>query len=307
MIFRIFSNLKSFRDLELKAGLNILLADKNETSTDKQTRNGAGKTSLIQLVHFVLGSDADKENIFRSELLEPWEFGLDLELAGKRLKVVRCGRKPSKILFPSGCASSWSIQPKPEKEMEIQSLSNNEWRTVLGKLMFGLEEDQGATVCRFKLSYRSLFSYFVRRQDSGGFVSHLMHATKQQSWDQHVSLSYLLGIDWSISRRFQELREQEKTIRQIKKSLKQGTIPGASESVATLRTKVTLTESKARRLKQQLDEFNVVEEYEAIEREASDLTREMNRLGNENTADREFLDQLRGDLESEKSPREKQT
>ena len=58
MIHHIFSTLPSFKNLgDLKPGLNVLLAQKTEGATTKQTRNRAGKTSFVELVHFLLGAD----------------------------------------------------------------------------------------------------------------------------------------------------------------------------------------------------------------------------------------------------------
>ena len=59
MIHHIFSTLPSFKNLgDLKPGLNVLLAQKTEGATTKQTRNRAGKTSFVELVHVLLGADA---------------------------------------------------------------------------------------------------------------------------------------------------------------------------------------------------------------------------------------------------------
>lgn len=72
MIHHIFSTLPSFKNLgDLKPGLNVLLAQKTEGATSKQTRNRAGKTSFVELVHFLLGADAGPDSIFRTpELAE---------------------------------------------------------------------------------------------------------------------------------------------------------------------------------------------------------------------------------------------
>lgn len=55
MILAIESTLATFKPLTFHQGLNILLSDKSAVSTDKQTRNSAGKTSFIEIVHFLLG------------------------------------------------------------------------------------------------------------------------------------------------------------------------------------------------------------------------------------------------------------
>ena len=302
MIYRVFSNLASFQELELKPGFNLLLAEKSSGATDRDTRNGAGKTSLIELIHFVLGGNARKDNIFRSEKLAPFYFGLDLDLRGGKVSVKRSGLDSGKFFVKSGSSPEWPIQPKREKNTGATLYSLTHWRALLGEFCFGLRVSETERRGGFAPTFRSLFCYFARRQDSAAFVSHISQSSKQQPWDQQVAISYLFGIDWSISQDFQKLRELEKTIRQLKQSAKKGTLPGFEGSAAVLRTQLTIEGAKARNLKEQLDEFNVVPEYQSIERQASALTLDMNRLGNENTADRQLLKQLENSLQHEQPP-----
>ncbi len=83
MIRRFGSDLASFKTLTFKPGLNILLADKSEGANDRQSRNGAGKTSFVELVHFLFGADARKESIFRSDALMEWTFDVAVDVAGE--------------------------------------------------------------------------------------------------------------------------------------------------------------------------------------------------------------------------------
>ena len=46
MIHGVSSDLASFKALTFHPGLNVLLADKSAGANDRQSRNGAGKTSL---------------------------------------------------------------------------------------------------------------------------------------------------------------------------------------------------------------------------------------------------------------------
>ncbi|MDE2000314.1 MAG: DUF2326 domain-containing protein, partial [Burkholderiales bacterium] len=92
MIHHIFSTLPSFKSLEdLKPGLNVLLAQKTEGASSKQTRNRAGKTSFVELVHFLLGADAGPESIFRTQELVEHSFGMDFDLKSERTVVERSG------------------------------------------------------------------------------------------------------------------------------------------------------------------------------------------------------------------------
>ena len=89
MIRRFGSDLASFKALTFKPGLNILLADKSEGANDRQSRNGAGKTSFVELVHFLFGADVRKESIFRSEVLTEWTFDVAVDVAGEAISAAR--------------------------------------------------------------------------------------------------------------------------------------------------------------------------------------------------------------------------
>src|SRR6185436_1727119 len=80
MIRRIFSDLPTFKNLAFEPGLNILLADIDERSTDRQTRNRAGKSSLVEVIHFLLGANAGTDSIFRVPELSSYSFGMEFEL-----------------------------------------------------------------------------------------------------------------------------------------------------------------------------------------------------------------------------------
>lgn len=302
MIHQIYSDLESFRELRLRPSLNVLVADKSEASTDMQTRNGAGKSSLVELIHFLLGEKADPNSIFRSDQLESWWFGLDFDLAGSTVLVKRSGATHSKLVTRNIDISGQPRQSVLDTEHVEQRISNRAWNSMLGDRVFGLSEDKSKDRGKFSPTFRSLFPYFARRQYSGGFDSHMWHSSEQRPWNQQVAISFVLGLDWSLPQRLEVLRNQERTVRTLKQSAHRGALPGFNGTAASLRTQVALAESKTRRLKQQLDSFNVVPEYESIEREASTLTSAMNRNGNENTADLQLLEQLENSLDNERVP-----
>ena len=161
MIHRIYSDLEGFRNLQLVPGLNVLLADKSEEATDKQTRNGAGKTSLIELIHFILGGNVKPDSIFRSKELATWRFGMDFDLAGDRVAIERLGAASGNVVVKTGDVSNWSIQPTLDKNSGEMIVSNSKWKSVLGELVFGLPVDEaderGKFARRFVLCFRISF------------------------------------------------------------------------------------------------------------------------------------------------------
>src|SRR4030042_2267529 len=89
MIHRIFSSLPTFKNLEFQPGLNVLLAEKSEGASDRQTRNRAGKSSMIEIVHFLTGANVDKKSLFTAKELDEIIFGMKFDLAGKTVTVDR--------------------------------------------------------------------------------------------------------------------------------------------------------------------------------------------------------------------------
>lgn len=300
MIHGIASDLDSFKSLTLWPGLNIILAEKTAEATDRQTRNGAGKSSLIELIHFIYGSNADAKSIFRSEALTPYTFEVQADIGGHVVTVSRSGAKPSRIGI-QGETEHWPIKPDLEKKSGDFILTQANCKLVLGALLFDLPTNDGA-LGRFGPTYRSLFSYFARRQGSGAFAQPTQQSGKQQNWDQQVAISYLLGLDANISQEFQETRDQEKAMKELRKAAKQGNLGDFYGSSAQFRTRLTVAHGKADRLRSQIATFNVVPEYAALEQEASEITRAISTMNNDNLIDRDLILQLSSALESEAPP-----
>jgi len=289
MIHRIYCSLASFKSLDLKPGLNVVIARKEAGASDKQTRNRAGKSSLIEIVHFLTGSDAGKDSIFRSDALVNASFGIEFDLGGKRLRVDRSGHQKSKIHVEGANLLNGEC-----------NLSNSEWLELLGESMFGLKQVQNPD--GRVPTFRSLFSYFVRRQLSGAFTTPEKHANMQQVCDYQVSLLYLLGLDWRIPSDWQKVRDREKTLNELKKAAKDGAFGSIVGKSSDLRTQLTVAETKLTSLKSQVAAFRVLPQYAELEVEADQLTRAINDLSNGNVIDIATISDLERAMQTEAPP-----
>jgi uncharacterized protein YydD (DUF2326 family) len=285
MIHRIYSDMPTFKNLEFRQGLNILLADKSPGATEKQTRNGAGKSSLTELIHFLLGANSDP--IF-TKALKQYSFSMEFDLGQVSRHVKRSGKAPDTVTVQGTHTQDWPIKSNIQSLFSSEdlpvSLSNDQWKLVLGKLMFGLPERTQAI--KFTPTFRSLFSYFVRRKSAGGLLSPTKQSTYQQLWDQQISISYLLGLDWTIPQQWQHVREREKSLRELRKAVKEGVFDSFIGSTAELRTSLMLAENRFFELKEHVTTYQVLPEYRNLEKEANELTRELGILADENNTDR---------------------
>ena len=289
MISHIFCTLGSFKRLEFKPGLNVLIAQKESGASDKQTRNRAGKTSLIEIVNFLTGSDVRKDSIFRSEALVDASFGMKFDLGGEKLLVERSGQQKSKT-YAEGASFP----------QESARLSNSEWVQLLGEKMFRLHEvpeKDGRTP-----KFRSLLAYFVRRQLSGAFTTPEKQATMQQTGDYQIALLFLFGLDWKIASDWQKVRDREKALSEIKKAAGVGAFGRIVGKASDLRTLVTVGEARLQELKSGVTAFRVLPEYREMEVEVDQLTRAINDLSNANVIDSAAIRDLERALRSRAWP-----
>lgn len=279
MIHTLYSDLPSFKTLKLHPGLNVLLAQKSDGATQKQTRNRAGKTSVVELIHFLLGAESAKGSLFQVDALREHRFDMACDIGGQTVRVERSGATKGKI------------------HVGQQTISNPEWTRRLGKAWFSLENlPEGAP------SFRSLFAYFARRQLSHAFNTPEKQAEKQQLGDQQTALMYLLGLDWPIAADWQLVRERDKVRQVLRRTASAGALGGVIGTAANLRTQLVLAERKLKTLQDNLATFKVHEEYRVLEQEASQLTRELNALANQNTLDLAAIQDIEAALKTETPP-----
>jgi len=288
MIYRIISSLSSFKEITFRPGLNVLIAQKEAGASDKQTRNRAGKTSLIETVHFLTGSDAGTESIFRTQALMGNTFGFELDLGSEKTLVSRSGSQKSKIHVTNVTSAKKHVVP------------NSEWIEMLGDTMFGLR-NLSVTEGRAP-SFRSLFAYFVRRQLSNAFTTPEKQAAMQQAGDYQVALMFLLGLDWKIASDWQKVRDREKTLAELKKAAEAGAFGSFIGKSADLRTEVTVAEARLNELKSQVATFKVLPQYRELEIEVDQITRGINKISNANVIDKASVRDLERAMQSEAPP-----
>jgi uncharacterized protein YydD (DUF2326 family) len=292
MIISVQANKQSFRTVEFQPGFNIVLADRTKESTRKDSRNGLGKTTLIEIVHFCLGSSADR---LRVPQLRDWAFTMTLTLGGRKIRVTRSVAE-HRMVFLQGDTSGWPIEP--EAVSGKPALGVDDWTKVLGALTFDLPINKPGN---YRPSFRSMISYFVRRT-SDAFSTPFEHYRKQHDWDRQVNVAYLLGLSWEDARDLKLLAEREKTLNQLKKASKEGLVEGFAGTIGELEADRIRLEKSLSEQRAALSEFRVLPEYRTIESEADALTHRLHELGDKSRSDRRVLEMYRQSLREEASP-----
>lgn len=290
MIRAVRCDQKSFKGVSFEKGFNVVLAQRTEESTEKDSRNGTGKTSLIEIIHFCLGSTISPKNTLQAQELEDWTFILDITLRGKEYTVYRNTLNRSYIKI-EGDFSDWPIKPLYNDEEDSYIMKVRDWIQLLGYLMFDLSAQMNQRYnppLKYSPTFRSLISHFVRRGVEA-FQSPFKHFSQQQEWDIQVNNTYLLGLNWEYAAEFQILKDRRKTLKNLKEAAEQGLLTGFIGSLGELEAERVRLEEKINESRRELETFKVHPQYYDIEEEVNRLTEEIHEITNRYTLNRQIL------------------
>jgi uncharacterized protein YydD (DUF2326 family) len=282
MIYEITSSLPNFKTLTLQPGLNILLADKTKQSTKTDTRNGSGKSSLVEVIHYLLGGNADTKSMFRLPPLAHHWFAMTFDLAGRPVTVRRTGATSSKVTVRN---EPTEAEPSPDDE---QTITNAAWKRRLAHETFRIDSEGDGSP-----SYRSAVSYFARRQSAGGFQTPTKHFSMQSLGDLQVNLSLLLGIDTQLPREWQKVRDRESHLKALRAAAVGGALGQVVGQAGELASELAGAEDELAAIVESVENFTVIPVYRVVEEEVTVAGRRVRQLNNQIVSNREYLDQLR--------------
>ena len=272
-------------------GLNIVVADRRPESTQKETRNRRGKSSLVAMFDFLLGAEEFLPGV---EQLAEHSFGMTFEVGSEVLSMSRSPGITGRVFIDNEHPPT-SLSYDNDESSGRRTVTLNNWKAFLGHVFFGLPMSRDSPDWKKNApSYRNLISYFLRREP-GGFKSPDTHTDQQQDVQKQLATSFFLDFDWRISQGFEGVREKERTVRQLKLEQKE-------LDAAEIRTDLAILERQHKDQAKLVAEFRVVPQFRDLEKEASKLARKIRDLSDENTSDRELVEELSRALTSEAPP-----
>lgn len=296
MIKTISANQDTFKTVHFSNGFNVVMADRTKESTKKDSRNGLGKSTLIEIIHFCLGANVKKNNGLCVNELSGWEFSLELLLHGKRLEIKRAVDTPKTITLDGECSSLASFVhiENGQAKCKVDGLLLG-----LGYMLFGLSID--GEEYKYKPTFRSLISYFIRKGKDAYSIP-FEHHRKQKEWDKQINNAFLLGLNWENAAEFQLLKDRKKGLDDFKKAANAGILDEFIGSLGDLEANKIRLKKQSEQEESDLRSFKVHPEYENIQIEANRLTAEIHEALNQNTVDKGLLELYERSLENEKPP-----
>ena len=237
-----------FHTLTFHDGMNLLLADKTAESTTGDSRNGAGKSSFVKILRYLLGGNLDKS--LKNPDLNRHVFRTALELDSESVTDVRRPTSPMTRVCVNG-----------------RSQAVDEWRSRLGRV-FGLS-DRAQRPTLGQLTGQLVRTYFH-------------DAVRVDPHDSDVAcgirIGYLLGFSPDVLNKAIEVSELEKHRTALRKAIRAGALPSLRLSDAELRAQLAQVKSRRRRMEHELAGFRVDEQYADHQRRADQLSAELREL-----------------------------
>jgi uncharacterized protein YydD (DUF2326 family) len=272
-----------FRPVEFTPGFNIVLAERTKESTKSDSCNGLGKSTLIEIVHFLLGAATRSVGSLLVPELDDWTFSMEVTFGKRTLEVSRSIKKSARVTVSGDIPDGF---PKGV-------IGLDDWTSMLGGLAFGLDsEEEGSP------SFRSLIAYFIRR-GIGAYLDPFESFPKMRSNQRQLNNSFLLGLDWKIASAFDALNSRAAVITQMRREAKAGTLFGIERKLSELEIAKVRLERDLKRQATELDGFKVHPQYRELEEESSKLTTDIHQASNENFQDRQIISLYKGTLSEE--------
>jgi uncharacterized protein YydD (DUF2326 family) len=297
MILTIKSNNPKFKTVKLNRGYNIIVADreKDDVGNKLKSRNGAGKTTLIEIIHFCLGARVGKGSIFKNENLKGWSFTIDIEIENAIYSFSRFVDTPSKIYIVGGNPETIGEEYKYDKKQHNYYFSVSNFNKYMLEKIYGITQYGDNS---YYPSFRELISYAIRR-GVDGFSDPFDFFGKQKTYSRQLCNAYFLNLNLDYASEFQKIKDKKKGIDNFKSAAKSGVLGDLNLNIGELSTEVFSRQNEVDELKKQLDNFNVLPQYQEISTEVNLYTKQIHELTNELVTQERLIDRYNTSIETE--------
>ncbi len=284
MIKAVRCDQESFRDVEFTSGLNVVLAERADTSTEKDSRNGLGKSTLIEIIRFCFGSGPHKDaGIFSVKVLG-WTYSLEMIIQGQTLIISRRTDDPRTVIVNSSFDYE-TLETLSSDPVETQ-LSTEKWREFLGKVMFDLHPTSDRN---YVPTFGSLIAYFTRATKDAYTFPFDQHR-KQLEWDKQVNNAFLLGLAWEDASDLQDMKEEKADLELRTRLLAQQVQGNPKKLLGVMEANRVQLMQKLSQEERALRSFQVHPRYRDINDRVDKLTEAIHAQVNANVADSQIIE-----------------
>jgi uncharacterized protein YydD (DUF2326 family) len=242
-----------------REGASFILAkqDKPEQSDNSKTYNGVGKSLLVSIIDFCLGTKVNSKITKALQLTLPeWYFILKIEINDKPYKITRYTKTPKHITLN-------------EEELQVSDFCN-----TLEKICFDIPSNLQY------LSFRSLLPFFIR-PSKRSYISYDEPTKVGTPYQKQLYNAFLLGLDVTFSQTKMHLKKELDKTGKLHNNIKNDPIlkqffEGYRDSSLALAD----INERINTLERDLHEFEVADDYYLIKQAADDVKNKLDKTQN---------------------------
>lgn len=291
MILRVWSDLENFRETRFKSGMNVVIADRSKDASETESTNGLGKTTLIRIIQFCLGSDLSKDKVLNHPDLSSVLFGIDFDFNGSVIEVKRStANGGGAVTVTASFVEGFDLELISDDE-KFKTITLEDWRRVLTLRLLARRKDLASIADVGSPSFREV-AYYYMRLGKAAFVDPKQVFQGQSGPSMRLNVSYLLGLNWSAQKTLQQKRDKSTEIGKAIKILKAAESTDI-ESIGDLEADRVVLEESIEARRAEVDNFNVRQDYEEIEKRLIEIDSSLHDLINDNHSDARLLENYR--------------
>jgi len=243
-----------FKNLTFHKGMNLVLAEKTHHSSDTDSRNGAGKTSVVRLLRYLLGGNRNNWIKSLAKYTDD-SFWTNIQGVGGDIHIRRK-------------ANSTSVS------VDTSTYSSKEWRKKSGELLLGWQADHD------KPTAQQIFAQLLRTN----FDSPTKIDSYESDLDIGIRIAYLFGMSDTTLQKPIQASNFKKYKNTLKKAIEHGILSNMATSKAECEAELFKLEDQLQKRRSALAEFKVDESYAGHQQAADELSAEIAALNDQNIA-----------------------
>jgi len=287
MILRVWSDLPTFHEARFdRVGMNVVLANRGEDSKETESTNGLGKTTLLRIIHFVLGADLPQDKVLSHPDLVGVTFGMDLEIDGETAVISRNTGSPKKVSVTRGFLAGLSLDYESVGG-DVAVVDLDSWRCALSARL-APEAKLSEQPLAFSPTFRELVYYFIRI-GKAALADPQVAYSNQAGASKRLVTSFLLGLNWPIQRELHNRLDERQRLNSALKVLREAAESADEKSIGDLEAGRVVLETALASRRKEIAAFNLRADYHELEDNLSSADRRLHDLINENYSDRRLL------------------
>ena len=243
------ANKASFHSVSFNSGLNVVVGEQTTKSLGKTT-NGVGKSLLIKIIDFCLGSE--KNDLF-CEKLPDWEFMLEVSINNENHIIKRSTNDHKHITFDDETLTVRKFCPLMKDLVSIDD----------------------------SFSFREILSRFIRRRKKA-YNSFLKSVIEEKDVKTQLILCYLLGIDYSYCVTKAQLKTDLDNLNSFSKTAFERSALGKVLGINPDNVELELSEidENIEKQEKEIAECKYAENYSEMQKKCNSIAAKMSQMNN---------------------------